>query len=561
MAESPFEWLRAKSDFPEWDTDLAEQTLLNQHPAPFRPERALQSLVVLQQQFGQVSPPMQTWLASKSGVTVADLRSLVSFYQFLEPTPPPRYHLRFANNIIEQINGVNHLVEQARATLHDADCKVETTSCIGLSDHPIAALINGHPITRLNRSNINELCQLIRAGKSLQEWPRRWFAVDNTIHHPGPLTSYPYARGQGLALATQQGQQWVLNHMDASGLRGLGGAGFPTAVKWRLCAEQADPVKYITCNADEGEPGTFKDRFYLTVQTDQVIEGMAIAAVAVGASKGYLYLRGEYLYLVKHIEAVLQQWRERGQLGAGFDIELQLGAGAYVCGEESAMLESLAGKRGIPTSKPPFPGQKGLFGKPTVVNNVETLVAATYILQQGSSAFRLVGTEHSPGSRLHSVSGDCRRPGLYELPQGAPVQDLLALCGAEDAHCVQSGGPSGALLLRHQFQTPLDFESPGRGGSVMVFNRDRSLWDITRNFTRFFQHESCGFCTPCRAGTVAMNHLLDRYEQPTTARQKAQTRADMIELTQLMQHTSHCGLGKTAGLPVLNFLNQGAGHE
>ena len=559
MAIPNNEWLSPKSDFPVWNTDLAEQTLLQQYARPFVPERALQCLIVLQQQFGHVSPQMQTWLARKSGTHIAELRSLMSFYFFLEQTAPVKYHLRFASNIIEQQAGANELISRVKKELCDSHCRIETTSCIGLSDHPVSLLINGFPLTRLSNENVAEFCSLIRHEVALQDWPSSWFAINNRVRHTGPLTSYPYQKGKALQQAKSLRQEQLIDWMGDSGLRGLGGAGFPTGFKWHWCQQQSDPVKYIACNADEGEPGTFKDRYYLTHQVDQMIEGMIIAALAVGASKGFIYLRGEYLYLFRHIENVMQQWRNEGELGQNFDIELHLGAGAYICGEESAMIESLEGKRGIPTTKPPFPGEKGLFGKPTVVNNVETFISATYILQEGSSAFKSVGTNKSPGSRLHSVSGDCRQPGLYELPQGTPVKTLLDLCDAEDTMCIQAGGPSGTLLFPHQFDTPLDFDNPGRGGSVMVFNQSRSLLDITRNFIQFFRHESCGFCTPCRAGTVAMSNLLDRYE--TSAALKQQSEADMIELARLMQQTSHCGLGKTAGLPVLNLLQQVSNYE
>lgn len=553
------EWLTAKSNFPSWNTDLAEHTLLRHHPKPFLPERILQSLIILQQLFGQVAPPMQEWLSRKSGVHTADIRALMSFYLFLDESNPHQYHLRFANNIIEQQAGLDNLLQQVREKLCGCDCKIETTSCIGLSDHPISLLVNGFPVTRLTANNVDDFCQLIRQRVPLQDWPHSWFAVNNLIRHKGPLTAYPYQAGKALARAKSLSREQIIDLIGDAGLRGLGGAGFPTAFKWHWCEQQSNPVKYIACNADEGEPGTFKDRYYLSQQTDQMIEGMIIAALAVGASKGFVYLRGEYLYLYQHIEAALQQWRGQGHLGADFDIELHLGAGAYICGEESAMIESLAGKRGIPTPKPPFPGEKGLFDKPTVVNNVETFISATYILQQGASAFKSVGTEKSPGSRLHSVSGDCQQPGLYELPQGTPVRELLALCGAQDTLCVQAGGPSGTLLFQHQFDTPLDFDNPGRGGSVMVFDRTRSQLDITRNFTQFFRHESCGFCTPCRAGTVAMCNLLDRYEHKPSMQEQSKT--EMIELAHLMQQTSHCGLGKTAGLPILNLFQQAEHHE
>lgn len=552
-------WLSPNSEFPGWSPELAEATLREQHPHPFTRERLLQSLIILQLRFGCVSTPMQQWLSHISKVSLADIRGLMSFYQFLEESSPSPFHLRFANNIIEQHSGLPDLLQTVSQKLSNTNCRIETTSCIGLSDHPVSLLVNGHPVTRLGKHNVDEFCRLITENIPLHSWPRSWFTVDNQIQHPGPLTSYPYQKGNAVKTARQMTREQIINLIGDAGLRGLGGAGFPTAFKWHWCEQQSEQEKYITCNADEGEPGTFKDRYYLTHQADQMIEGMVIAALAVGATKGFIYLRGEYLYLYATLIQALEQWRASGELGNAFDIELQLGAGAYVCGEESAMLESLEGKRGIPKTKPPFPGEKGLFDKPTIVNNVETFICATFILQQGSTAFRKQGNEKSFGSRLHSVSGDCNQPGLYELAQGVSVRSLLKLSGARNTQCVQVGGPSGSLFFEDQFETPLDFESPGRGGSIMIFNKTRSVLDIVRNFTRFFRHESCGFCTPCRAGTVALDQLLDQFQHTPALQQKS--RQDMLELAQLMQHSSHCGLGKTAGLPVVNLLQREPANE
>jgi len=559
LAKIASTWLSPNSQFPGWSTELAEATLREQYPHPFLPQRLLQSLIVLQQRFGCVSTPMQEWLSRMSNVSLTDIRALMSFYLFLEEAEPLPFHLRFANNIIEQHSNLSELLQIVTEELSNANCRIETTSCIGLSDHPISLLVNGHPVTGLDKHNIDEFCRLIKENVPLQSWPRSWFTVNNQIQHPGPLTSYLYQKGSGIKKARQMTREQIINYIGEAGLRGLGGAGFPTAFKWHWCEQQAEQEKYITCNADEGEPGTFKDRYYLTHQANQMIEGMIIAALAVGAQKGFIYLRGEYLYLYTTLMQALEQWRDSGELGKAFDIELHLGAGAYVCGEESAMLESLEGKRGIPRTKPPFPGEKGLFDKPTIVNNVETFICATYILQQGRAAFKAQGNEKSFGSRLHSVSGDCELPGLYELPQGASVRTLLQLSGAYNTQCVQVGGPSGALFFKDQFDTPLDFENPGRGGSVMIFNETRSVSDIARNFTRFFRHESCGFCTPCRAGTVALDQLLDQYQHTPALRQKSQQ--DMLELAQLMEHSSHCGLGKTAGLPVVNLIQRGPANE
>lgn len=552
MVTETTKWFHPRSSYPAWSTELAEKVLQSTHPAPYSPQRLLQTLIILQQQFGHIPPRVQQWIARKSDGNAADIRSLISFYHFLSEEPPAAYHLRFADNVIERLAGLESVLATVRDLLCGTDSVIETTSCIGLSDQPLAVLVNGFAVTQLSINNVQEFCQLIRSNTPLQNWPKSWFRVNNVIRHKGLLTSYTYKKGQALQQCNGLSREQIIHRVGGANLRGLGGAGFPTAFKWHWCEQQADPTKYVICNADEGEPGTFKDRFYLTMQMDRVIEGMAIAAKAVGAQKGYIYLRGEYLYLYPTIEATLENWRQSGLLGEHFDIELHMGAGAYVCGEESALIESLEGKRGIPTNKPPYPGEKGLFGKPSIVNNVETFVAVTYLLQEGNEHFCRLGTDRSKGSRLHSVSGDCQQPGLYELEQGATLATLLQLCGAQTPRWVQVGGPSGQLISSAEFSTQLDFESPGHGGSIMVFDQSRSLAEITRNFTEFFRHESCGFCTPCRAGTVALCNLLDRYGQNPEL--SAQAGTDILELSNLMMQSSHCGLGKSAGQPAVSLL-------
>ena len=552
-------WPRWDHHFLPWDPTLAEQLLRQRQPTPFRPDWLLQGLVTLQFSFGQVSAAAQLWLANHCGVAITDVRALMSFYHFLRESEPPRYQLYFANNIVEQQNGLEPILNRLRSKLASADCRLETTSCIGQSDRPLSALVNGLPVVGINQDNLDELCQLLNSGVPVGRWPEHWFPPADDLRHAGPMTRYDYHPGMALRHCQKLSSEAIIGLISQAGLRGLGGAGFPTALKWLGCQHQPAATRYLICNADEGEPGTFKDRYYLRQQTDPVIEGMLIAARAIGASQGFIYLRAEYLYLYHHLQQRLEEWRRQGYLGRDFDIEVQVGAGAYICGEESALINSLAGQRGIPRPKPPFPGERGLFDKPTVVNNVETFAAVTCIIQQGPAAFREQGSDTSPGTRVHSVSGDCPRPGLYELAQGTPLRRLLQLCGGEQAGCVQVGGPSGALLFPEQFDSTLDFDSPGRGGEIMVFDQTRSVADIAGNFTRFFRYESCGFCTPCRAGTVALEHLLKRLQQQPERRLQAME--DIMELSELMAETSHCGLGKTAALPARNLISRWVAHD
>ena len=270
-------------------------------------------------------------------------------------------------------------------------------------------------------------------------------------------------------------------------------------------------------NADEGEPGTFKDRVLLNSYAHQVLEGMTLCAAIIGAEQGFLYLRGEYLYLYEKLQNILKERREAGLLGQNilkkgfnFDIEICLGAGAYICGEESALIESLEGKMGIPRNRPPYPVTQGYLGKPTVVNNVETFLAAASISVHGGEWFAAIGTEKSKGTKLLSICGDCDRPGIYEYPFGTTVQTILNDCGASDVLGIQIGGPSGIFISTHEFERQLGFEDLATGGSFIIFNNHRNILDIVNNFTHFFAHESCGFCTPCRVGTSLLKNQLTK---------------------------------------------------
>ncbi|MCK4709378.1 MAG: NADP oxidoreductase, partial [Gammaproteobacteria bacterium] len=336
-----------------------------------------------------------------------------------------------------------------------------------------------------------------------------------------------------------------------SGLRGRGGAGFETAKKWRYCRESKDAERYVVCNADEGEPGTFKDRILLTSSAHSVIEGMTVCAYVIGAQKGFIYLRGEYLYLLEHLKEVLIQRRQSGLLGQqikgkknfNFDIEIHLGAGAYICGEESALIESLEGKRGIPRIRPPFPVNEGYKNKPTVVNNVETFWSVSRILLKGADWFKQAGTEESTGTRLLSISGDCARPGIYEYPFGITLNKILTDCGGSEAQAVQMAGAAGTMVLAKDFDRKMSFEDLSTGGSFMVIGPQRNLMDVLQNFADFFKHESCGFCTPCRVGTVQIADIIQRFSKGQGCHADI---AHLQEVSKLMMISSFCGLGCSA---------------
>ncbi len=365
------------------------------------------------------------------------------------------------------------------------------------------------------------------------------------------LTFSTIEPGNGLKAALACGNTESRKIINPSGLRGRGGAGFPTSLKWKLAAEQPDEEKFVICNADEGEPGTFKDRVILADFADMVFEGMTIAAMVIGAQRGIVYLRAEYTYLRQHLEDVLDQRRKQGLLGKNvggkkgfdFDVQINMGSGAYVCGEETALIESLEGQRGEPRNRPPFPIDTGYLDRPTIVNNVETFAWAVCIMAKGAKWFKKFGTEKSTGHKLFSVSGDCDQPGVYEYPLGITVAELLEKVGGQNAKAVQVGGAAGQCVPRSQFNRAIAYEDVSTGGSIIVFGPQRDMLKIAANFLEFFIDESCGQCTPCREGAPK---LLEGVEMLQRGQCSMMYLKELCSLGETMQLASKCGLGQTA---------------
>ncbi|MCK5878832.1 MAG: SLBB domain-containing protein [Holophagae bacterium] len=359
-----------------------------------------------------------------------------------------------------------------------------------------------------------------------------------------------FVTGVGLTRVLEMGAGKVVEEVKASNLRGRGGAGFPTGLKWELTAKQKSDERYVICNADEGEPGTFKDRLLLVEQPEKVLEGMAIAGFAIGANQGFVYLRGEYIYLKKTLEDAIISMTERNFLGKNiqdsdfsFDIEVFLGAGAYVCGEEFALISSMNGYRGEPRNKPPYPSEAGYRDKPTVVNNVETLCYIPYIVTKGAEWFKEHGTRASTGTKLFSVSGDVKHPGVCELELGITVNQLLAEVGGTGAKAVQVGGASGINVAEKDFDKPICFEGLPPGGSIIVFNHKRDMLHVLKNFMEFFVEESCGQCTPCREGNY---RLLEGVEMLEKGECSVRYLKELKALCDVMKDSSKCGLGQTS---------------
>ena len=533
-----------------------------------KPDHLLHRLYALQQQCLYISPESIHQVATEFNLPVSQVTAVVAFYAFLHQQPCGRYHILFSNctscgYLAEGENLLLKLSQQLDVALGktrlDGLASIGETSCIGLCDHGAAMLINGMPIVQLDANRIEQIAQLIITEAPLTNWPADWFQVKDIVHKQGLMLGENFTVGSSLKRTLASSADELLETIVKSSLCGRGGAGFNTGEKWRICQQASGSARYVVCNADEGEPGTFKDRLLLNSHAEAMFEGMALCAFIIGAEKGFVYLRGEYRYLLPHLQTVLDQYRQLGLLGNhilgdvafNFDIEIVVGAGAYICGEESALIESLEGKPGIPRVRPPFPVTHGYLDQPTVVNNVETFIAVAQIVLHGSDWFSSVGTEQSAGSKILSVSGDCQLPGIYEYPFGVSVQQVLDDCKAENVQAIQIGGPAGRLIGNEDFHRRICFEDLSTGGSFLVFGKHRDLLTINRNFAHFFAHESCGFCTPCRVGTKLLKNSLDKIANGSGTQQ------DVIEikhLSDLIQRHSHCGLGHTATHHILDSL-------
>ncbi len=541
--------------------DIAE----NNH---YQATHLLQILRQIQSRYHYIPEAAIEQLSDSLNIPRTQIISVIEFYSFFHLTPKGQYELLISDSITDHMLGkkdlLDYLADKLAVTVgevrEDGLVSLDNTSCTGMCDQGPAGLVNGYALTRLDRPACDKIAELINRQKPLNEWPAELFQVEDNIYKSGLLLNQQIKQGAALSSTFCRGVKETLKEIDKSGLRGRGGAGFKTAIKWQFCSEEPQTERYVVCNADEGEPGTFKDRVLLNSYADQVFEGMTVCAAIIGAKQGFLYLRGEYLHLHDKLQDILDQRRQNGLLGnniqnAGvdFDIEICLGAGAYICGEESALIESLEGKAGIPRNRPPYPVTQGYLGKPTVVNNVETFLAAAGIAVNGGDWFANIGTEKSKGTKILSISGDCARPGIYEYPFGTTIQTILNECGAVDVLGVQIGGPSGTFISNQEFERKLAFEDLATGGSFIIFNSSRNILDAVHNFTHFFAHESCGFCTPCRVGTSLLKKQMDKI---VDGHGSAGDIVALEELCQLVKNYSHCGLGQTAANPILTTLER-----
>ncbi|HOW71257.1 MAG TPA: NAD(P)H-dependent oxidoreductase subunit E [Phycisphaerae bacterium] len=520
---------------------------------------------------------MDTIAAAVSAPRV-EVESVVTFYAFFSRKARGQVIIRLCNDIIDQMAGSDRVAQAFRESLGidfgettpDGKITLEWTPCIGMCDQAPAALVNDVVVTHLSSDKVDSIVRSLKAhldpkklvqklgdGNNANDLVRSM--VENNIRKSGPVVLADLAPGDALRKALAMSPQEVIRDIKTSRLRGRGGAGFPTGIKWDYTRSAEGGRRYVVCNGDEGEPGTFKDRVILTEKADLLFEGMTIAGYAIGSDTGILYLRGEYAYLQAYLEHVLNRRRHDGLLGKnicgkmGFDfaIRIQMGAGAYVCGEETALLSSCEGRRGDPKNRPPFPAQKGYLGCPTTVNNVETFCCVARILDKGPGWFAQLGSTGSSGTKLLSVSGDCMSPGVYEVPFGIKLRDVLKLCGAEGAIAVQVGGPSGQMVGPKDYDRTICYDDLATGGSIMVFGPERSVLEVAGKFMEFFVEESCGYCTPCRVGNVLLKERIDRI----LAGLGEMSDLEYLEnLGQSVKSASRCGLGQTSANPILTTL-------
>ncbi len=563
------------------------------HEIRAKRSQLLPALHAVQDRIGWISQPALNYISRRLAVPPAEAYGVATFYALYSTKPRPPVVAHVCDDIACRIAGAERICEDltrsvgpAGEAARDGHVGWLRSPCLGLCDLAPAAMVTtaGDPATVASAAPVDAAGILARldgstvarpalpppqAGADALRLLRRIGVVD-----PASLDDYRASGGYtALAKAIEIGPDAVIAEVTASKLMGRGGAAFPTGRKWAAVASQPAQPHYLVCNADESEPGTFKDRVLLEGDPFAIVESMTIAAFATGASLGYLYIRGEYPEAEARVRGAVTAARQAGLLGPdilgsgfAFDIELRRGAGAYICGEETALFESIEGKRGEPRNKPPFPVEVGLFGKPTVVNNVETLANIPLILEIGGEAYAQIGTEGSTGPKLFCLSGHVNEPGVYEVEFGATLRDLIELAGGVSSHrdirAILLGGAAGVFVGPDALDMPLTFEGTRAAGAtlgsgvIMVFDETVDLVDTLRRIAQFFRDESCGQCVPCRVGSVRQEELLARLAAGSTVRSRDEELVLLRDIGQAMRDASICGLGQTASSAIESALRQ-----
>jgi NADH-quinone oxidoreductase subunit F len=572
------------------------------HAARSRRDLLLPALEAVQARFGHISEPALGYVCKRLSVPPAEAYGVATFYALLATTPRAPSAVHVCDDLACRLAGAEETAAALERTLgpegapaRDGALTWHRSPCLGLCERAPAALFTiagerpfegaAGPIdaagivARLEErpteilSSLEELRESVPQARDAAA-PLRLIGRIGRID-PADLDGYRADGGyEGLRRAIEMGPTATIAEVTAARLVGRGGAAFPTGRKWDAVAAQPAQPHHLVCNADESEPGTFKDRLLLEGDPFAVLEGMTIGGIATGSTRGYLYIRGEYPAATETMERAIAIAREAGLLGAdvlgsglGFDVEIRRGAGAYICGEETALFNSIEGRRGEPRNKPPFPVTHGLFGKPTVINNVETLVNVALILREGGAAYAAIGSEGSTGPKLFCVSGHVARPGLYETPFGSTLGEVIELAGGvRDGRALQAvllGGAAGVFVGPSALDAPLTFEGTRAigatlgSGVVLVYDETADLVDALRRIAAFFRDESCGQCVPCRVGTVRQEELLARLAGERHRGSRDQELALLSEIGQVMRDASICGLGQTASSAIESAVRSG----
>jgi NADH-quinone oxidoreductase subunit F len=562
---------------------------------PVKRSALIPMMLYAQDQFGFLSDEMIEEIAKRVGVNILEVTETLAYYSMLRRKPEGRFHIQVCTNISCMLRGGNELFQHVQKRLGIGNKQVspngvfslEEVECIGACTGAPAIQVNYDYHENLDPSKIDTIFEQLEQGKR----PKPVSVISGAIHERHPAEVVVISRRFGIPNSNkidvylqhdgyqalekalkQMSPDQIIDEVKKSNLRGRGGAGFPAGMKWSFVPkETGGKPKYIIANGDESEPGTSKDRPLLEMDPHQLIEGMVIAGRAVGAERGYIYIRGEYRYIIDIVEAAIAEAYAKGYLGQNilgsgfnFDLHAHTGAGAYECGEESALMESLEGKRGYPRIRPPFPAVVGLYGCPTVINNVETLSSVPVVILRGGEWYAGLGTPRNGGTRLYAVSGHVNRPGIYELPLGFNMKRMIeevagGVPSGKKIKAVVPGGSSCPLLTGDEIDIAMDFDSVAKAGSMLgsggtvVLDEDTCMVDFARRIMHFYAHESCGWCIPCREGTAWLRKMLDRFHDGDG---RAEDIPLIEELSKNMLGRTFCPLGDAAAMPTISIVKK-----
>ena len=561
---------------------------------PVKRSALIPMMLYAQDHFGSLSDELLEEIGKRLDLNLLQVTETLAYYSMLRRRPAGRYHIQVCTNISCMARGASEIFQHVQKRLAIGNREVSETGTFSLEEVECMGACTGAPAMQvnydfyenLNPDKVDAILEQLQDGKRPEPVP----VISGALHdrHPAEVAVVSKHFGipgvhrievylkhegyQALERALKQmTPEQIIDEVKKSSLRGRGGAGFPTGLKWSFVPKGSSKPKYVLANGDESEPGTSKDRPLMEMDPHQLIEGMVIAGRAIGSQQGYIYIRGEYRYIIDITDKAITEAYRAGYLGknilgSGFDFDLvtHTGAGAYECGEESALMESLEGKRGYPRIKPPFPAVVGLYGCPTIINNVETLSTVPAIIRGGGEWYAGLGSPKNGGTRLYSISGHVNRPGIYELPLGFPLRRLIedvagGMRGGKRLKAVIPGGSSCPLLSAEEIDVALDYDSVAKIGSMLgsggtvIFDEDTCMVDLARRIMHFYAHESCGWCIPCREGTAWLRKMLDRFHEGGG---RSEDITLIEELSKNMLGRTFCPLGDAAALPTISIVKK-----